>query len=167
MRIHILGICGTFMGGIALLAKSLGHEVNGSDANVYPPMSTQLEEQGIELMNGYDPVHLKSNPDLVIVGNTVSRGNPLVETMLNQKFPYISGPQWLSENILQTRHILAVSGTHGKTTTTGMLCWILESAGLNPGFLVGGLPQNFGVSARIGGDNCFVVEADEYDTAFF
>ncbi|MFB3089993.1 MAG: UDP-N-acetylmuramate:L-alanyl-gamma-D-glutamyl-meso-diaminopimelate ligase, partial [Gammaproteobacteria bacterium] len=167
MRIHILGICGTFMGGIALLAKSLGHEVDGSDANVYPPMSTQLEEQGIELMNGYDPAHLKSNPDLVIVGNTVSRGNPLVETMLNQKFPYISGPQWLSENILQTRHILAVSGTHGKTTTTGMLCWILESAGLNPGFLVGGLPQNFGVSARIGGDNCFVVEADEYDTAFF
>ena len=167
MRIHILGICGTFMGGIALLAKSLGHEVSGSDANVYPPMSTQLEEQGIELMNGYDPAHLKSAPDLVIVGNTVSRGNPLVETMLNHKFPYISGPQWLSEHILQSRHILAVSGTHGKTTTTGMLCWILESAGLNPGFLVGGLPQNFGVSARVGGDNCFVVEADEYDTAFF
>lgn len=167
MRIHILGICGTFMGGVALLAKSLGHEVSGSDANVYPPMSTQLEEQGIELMNGYDPAHLKSNPDLVIVGNTVSRGNPLVETMLNQKFPYISGPQWLSEHILQKRHILAVSGTHGKTTTTGMLCWILESAGLNPGFLVGGLPQNFGVSARLGGDKCFVVEADEYDTAFF
>lgn len=171
MRIHILGICGSFMGGIALLARALGHEVSGSDANVYPPMSTQLEEQGIELMNGYDPEHLKSAPDLIIVGNTLSRGNPLVETMLNHKYPYISGPQWLSEHVLKTRHVLAVSGTHGKTTTTGMLCWILESAGLNPGFLVGGVPQNFGISARLEGQlgesDCFVVEADEYDTAFF
>ncbi len=167
MRIHILGICGTFMGGIALLARSLGHEVSGSDANVYPPMSTQLEEQGIELMEGYDPEHLQPAPDLVIVGNTLSRGNPAVEFILNNKLPYISGPQWVSKHILQTRHVLAVSGTHGKTTTTGMLCWILESAGLNPGFLVGGVPQNFGVSARSGGDKYFVIEADEYDTAFF
>ncbi len=167
MRIHILGICGTFMGGIALLAKALGHEVSGSDANVYPPMSTQLEEQGIELMEGYDPEHLQPTPDLVIVGNTLSRGNPAVEFILNNKLPHISGPQWLSEHILQTKHVLAVSGTHGKTTTTGMLCWILESAGLNPGFLVGGVPQNFGLSARVGGDNYFVIEADEYDTAFF
>lgn len=171
MRIHILGICGTFMGGIALLARSLGHEVSGSDANVYPPMSTQLEEQGIELMEGYDPEHLQPAPDLVIIGNTLSRGNPAVEFILNNKLPYISGPQWVSEHILQTRHVLAVSGTHGKTTTTGMLCWILESAGLNPGFLVGGVPQNFGVSARLGGQlddkAYFVIEADEYDTAFF
>ena len=167
MKIHILGICGTFMGGIALLARALGHEVSGSDANVYPPMSTQLEEQGIELMNGYEPAHLQPAPDLVIVGNTMSRGNPLVETILNSKIPYTSGPQWLSEHILHTRHVLAVSGTHGKTTTTGMLCWILESAGLSPGFLVGGVPQNFGISARMGGDEYFVVEADEYDTAFF
>ena len=167
MRIHILGICGTFMGGIALLAKALGHEVSGSDANVYPPMSTQLEEQGIELMEGYDPEYLQPTPDLVIVGNTLSRGNPAVEFILNNKLPHISGPQWLSEYILKTRHVLAVSGTHGKTTTTGMLCWILESAGLNPGFLVGGIPQNFGVSARPGGDKYFVIEADEYDTAFF
>jgi len=167
MRIHILGICGTFMGGIALLAKAMGHEVSGSDANVYPPMSTQLEEQGIELMEGYDPEYLQPTPDLVIVGNTLSRGNPAVEFILNNKLPHISGPQWLSEYILQTKHVLAVSGTHGKTTTTGMLCWILESAGLNPGFLVGGIPQNFGVSARPGGDKYFVIEADEYDTAFF
>ena len=171
MKIHILGICGTFMGGIALLARTLGHEISGSDANVYPPMSTQLREQGIELMNGYDPAHLQPAPDLVIVGNTMSRGNSLVEYVLNNKLPYISGPQWLSEHILETRHVLAVSGTHGKTTTSGMLCWILESAGLDPGFLVGGVPQNFGVSARLGsqlGENdYFIVEADEYDTAFF
>ena len=167
MRIHILGICGTFMGGIALLARELGHEVSGSDANVYPPMSTQLEEQGIELINGYDPDHLQPAPDLVIIGNTMSRGNPVVEHILNNKLPYVSGPQWLSEHILQSRHVLAVSGTHGKTTTTGMLCWILESAGQNPGFLVGGVPQNFGISARVGEDKYFVIEADEYDTAFF
>lgn len=167
MKIHILGICGVFMGGIALLARELGHEVCGSDANVYPPMSTQLEEQGIELLHGYEPWHLQPAPDLVIIGNSMSRGNPVVEYILNKKLPYISGPQWLSEHILSTRHVLAVSGTHGKTTTTGMLCWILESAGLNPGFLVGGIPQNFGISARLGSDNYFVIEADEYDTAFF
>jgi len=171
MRIHILGICGTFMGGIALLARELGHEVSGSDANVYPPMSTQLEEQGIELMEGYAPEHLQPAPDLVIIGNTLSRGNLAVEFILNNKLPHTSGPQWLSEHILYNRHVLAVSGTHGKTTTTGMLCWILESAGLNPGFLVGGVPQNFGVSARLGGqsddNHFFVIEADEYDTAFF
>jgi len=167
MRIHILGICGSFMGGIALLARALGHEVSGSDANVYPPMSTQLAEQGIELMNGYDPAHLQPAPDLVIIGNAMSRGNPVVEFILNNKLLYVSGPQWLSEHILQTRHVLAISGTHGKTTTTGMLCWILESAGLNPGFLVGGVPQNFGLSARLGGGEYFVIEADEYDTAFF
>jgi UDP-N-acetylmuramate: L-alanyl-gamma-D-glutamyl-meso-diaminopimelate ligase len=166
MRIHILGICGTFMGGIALLARSMGHQVSGSDTNVYPPMSTQLQEQGIELMQGYDPAYLLPAPDLVIVGNAMSRGNPVVELILNNKLPYISGPQWLSEHILQSKHVLAVSGTHGKTTTTGMLCWILESAGLNPGFLVGGVPQNFGISARLG-DKYFVIEADEYDTAFF
>ena len=171
MKIHILGICGTFMGGIALLARSLGHEVSGSDANVYPPMSNQLEEQGIELMDGYKPDHLQPVPDLVIVGNAMSRGNPVVEFILNDKIPYISGPQWLSEHILQTRYVLAVSGTHGKTTTTGMLCWILESVGLNPGFLVGGVPRNFGISARLGNQqdhkSYFVIEADEYDTAFF
>jgi len=155
MKIHILGICGSFMGGIALLARALGHEVSGSDANVYPPMSTQLAEQGIELMNGYDPAHLQPAPDLVIIGNAMSRGNPVVEFILNNKLLYVSGPQWLSEHILQTRHVLAISGTHGKTTTTGMLCWILESAGLNPGFLVGGVPQNFGLSARLGGGRIF------------
>ncbi len=167
MKIHILGICGTFMGGIAVLARSLGHEVSGSDANVYPPMSTQLEDQGIDLMHGYDVAHLQPVPDIVIVGNAMSRGNAVVEYILNNKIPYTSGPQWLSEHLLQSRHVLAVSGTHGKTTTTGMLCWILESAGLNPGFLVGGVPQNFGVSARLGDSQYFVVEADEYDTAFF
>ncbi len=171
MRIHILGVCGAFMGGVALLARELGHEVSGSDANVYPPMSTQLEDQGIELMNGYEPEHLQPAPDLVIVGNAMSRGDPMVETILNNRLPYTSGPQWVSEHILQSRHVLAVSGTHGKTTTTGMLCWILESAGLNPGFLVGSVPQNFAVSARLSGQSsnkgCFVIEADEYDTAFF
>ncbi len=167
MRIHILGICGTFMGGIALLAKALGHEVSGSDSNVYPPMSTQLEEQGIQLMNGYAPTHLQPTPDLVIIGNVMSRGNPVVEFILNHNLPYISGPQWVSEHLLKSNHVLAVSGTHGKTTTTGMLCWILESAGLKPGFLVGGVPQNFGVSARLGESDYFVIEADEYDTAFF
>jgi UDP-N-acetylmuramate: L-alanyl-gamma-D-glutamyl-meso-diaminopimelate ligase len=167
MRIHILGICGTFMGGIALLARALGHEVSGSDANVYPPMSTQLEDQGIQLMNGYEPEHLQPAPDLVIIGNAMSRGNPVVEFILNNKLPYVSGPQWISEHILQSKHVLAISGTHGKTTTTGMLCWILESAGLNPGFLVGGVPQNFGVSSRLGDSKYFVIEADEYDTAFF
>lgn len=167
MHLHILGICGTFMGGIAAIAKSLGHRVTGSDANVYPPMSTQLAELGIELTQGYDPIQLDPAPDLVIIGNAMSRGNPCVEFVLNQNIPYTSGPQWLAEHVLHQRWVLAVSGTHGKTTTTSMLAWILEYAGLNPGFLIGGIPQNFEVSARLGGADFFVIEADEYDTAFF
>lgn len=167
MRIHILGICGTFMGGIALLARALGHEVSGSDANVYPPMSAQLAGQGITLLEGYDPVHLDPAPDLVIIGNALSRGNPAVEYILNNDLKFISGPQWLNENVLQGRHVLAVSGTHGKTTATSILAWILEVGGLNPGFLIGGIAENFGCSARLGGTDYFVVEADEYDTAFF
>jgi UDP-N-acetylmuramate: L-alanyl-gamma-D-glutamyl-meso-diaminopimelate ligase len=167
MHIHILGICGTFMGGIALLAREMGHEVSGSDANVYPPMSTQLEEQGIRLMEGYDPAHLDPEPDMVVIGNALSRGNPTVEYVLNRGLPYTSGPQWLSEHILQGRWVLGVAGTHGKTTTSSMLAWILEYAQLKPGFLIGGIPQNFGVSARAGELPFFVVEADEYDTAFF
>lgn len=155
------------MGGIALLARALGHEISGSDLHVYPPMSTQLQAQGIEIMDGYDPSHLHPAPDLVIVGNAMSRGYPIVETMLNDNIPYISGPQWLSENVLRDRYVLAVSGTHGKTTISTMLCWIFESAGLSPGFLVGGVPQNFGVSARLGETGYFIIEADEYDTAFF
>lgn len=167
MNIHILGICGTFMGSIAVLAKELGHSVSGSDANVYPPMSTQLEAQGIVLMDGYKASHLKNNYDVIVVGNTVSRGNPAVEYMLDARLPYQSGPQWLSQNLLGSRHVLAVSGTHGKTTTSSMLAWILDSAGKNPGFLIGGVAENFGVSARCGESDYFVVEADEYDTAFF
>ena len=167
MRIHILGICGTFMGGIALLARALGHEVSGSDANDYPPMSTQLAGQGITLLEGYDPAHLDPAPDLVIIGNALSRGNPAVEYILNNDLKFISGPQWLNENVLQGRHVLAVSGTHGKTTTTSTLAWILEVGGLNPGFLIGGIAENFSCSARLGGADYFVVEADEYDTAFF
>jgi UDP-N-acetylmuramate: L-alanyl-gamma-D-glutamyl-meso-diaminopimelate ligase len=167
MKIHILGICGTFMGGIALLARELGHEVSGSDANVYPPMSTQLMEQGITLIEGYELSQLEPAPDLVIIGNAMTRGNPCVEHILNHGLRYTSGPQWLSENVLQGRHVLAVSGTHGKTTATSMLAWTLEAEGLNPGFLVGGIPENFGVSARLGGHEYFVIEADEYDTAFF
>lgn len=167
MKIHILGVCGTFMGGIALIARALGHEVSGSDANVYPPMSTQLEAAGIALCEGYDPAHLDPAPDQVVVGNAMSRGNPAVEYMLEQGLRYISGPQWLAENVLQERWVLAVAGTHGKTTTASMLAWILDYAGLQPGFLIGGVPQNFGVSARAGAGPFFVVEADEYDTAFF
>ena len=167
MHLHILGICGTFMGGIALLARALGHKVSGSDANVYPPMSTQLEAAGIELMEGYLPEHLQPAPDVVVVGNAMSRGNPAVEYMLDQGLAYTSGPQWLSEHVLQGRWVLAVAGTHGKTTTASMLAWLLEEAGLNPGFLIGGVPENFGVSARLGENPFFVVEADEYDTAFF
>lgn len=167
MKIHILGICGTFMGGIALLARELGHEVSGSDANVYPPMSTQLREQGISVIEGYDPAQLEAGPDLIIIGNALGRGNPCIEHILNHGMRYISGPQWLNEQVLQGRQVLAVSGTHGKTTTTAMLAWTLEVAGLNPGFLVGGIPENFGVSARLGGPDYFVIEADEYDTAFF
>jgi UDP-N-acetylmuramate: L-alanyl-gamma-D-glutamyl-meso-diaminopimelate ligase len=167
MHIHILGICGTFMGGIALLARSLGHKVTGSDANVYPPMSTQLEAAGIGLMEGYEPAHLDPPPDQVVVGNAMSRGNPAVEYMLERGLRYTSGPQWLAENLLQDRWVLAAAGTHGKTTTASMLAWILEYAGLNPGFLIGGVPLDFGVSARLGDAPFFVVEADEYDTAFF
>ncbi len=165
--IHVLGICGTFMGGLALLAREMGHSVSGCDENVYPPMSTQLENAGIQLMNGYLSGHLSSRPDQVVVGNFLRRGFPIVETLLNQNIPYTSGPQWLAENILKDRWVLAVSGTHGKTTVSSMLAWILEFAGLQPGFLIGGVPGNFGVSARLGAGRHFVVEADEYDTAFF
>jgi len=167
MHIHILGICGTFMGGIALLARALGHQVSGSDANVYPPMSSQLEGVGITLQEGYDPAHLQPAPDCVVVGNAMSRGNPAVEYMLDAGLPYISGPQWLAEHVLRDRWVLAVAGTHGKTSTASLLAWILEDAGINPGFLIGGVPRNFGVSARLGDAPFFVVEADEYDTAFF
>ena len=167
MHIHILGICGTFMGSLAVLAKELGHRVTGSDANVYPPMSTQLEAQGIELMQGYDPAHLEPAPDLVVIGNALSRGNPAVEHVLNRGLAYVSGPQWLADHVLQGRWVMGVAGTHGKTTTTSMLAWVLEDAGMSPGFLIGGVPQNFAVSARLGGTDFFVVEADEYDSAFF
>ncbi len=188
MRLHILGICGTFMGGVAALARELGHTVEGSDANVYPPMSTQLETLGIRLMSGYAAEYLQPAPDLVVVGNAMTRGNPAVEFMLDQRLPYISGPQWLGETVLAKRDVLAVAGTHGKTTTTSLLAHLLESTGMAPGFLVGGVPGNFDVSARLGGiesssappdddrsmqqrhagTGCpFVIEADEYDTAFF
>ena len=172
MRLHILGICGTFMGGVAALARELGHAVEGSDANVYPPMSTQLEALGIGLMSGYAAEHLQpgpdhARPDLVVVGNAMTRGNPAVEYMLDARLRYISGPQWLGETVLAERDVLAVAGTHGKTTTTSLLAHLLESAGMAPGFLVGGVPGNFGVSARLGQGKPFVIEADEYDTAFF
>ncbi|MCQ8181399.1 UDP-N-acetylmuramate:L-alanyl-gamma-D-glutamyl-meso-diaminopimelate ligase [Methylomonas sp. SURF-1] len=167
MHIHILGICGTFMGGLALIARELGYTVSGSDQNVYPPMSTQLEQQGIKLMNGYKAENLDVKPDLVVVGNAMSRGNPEVEAVLNLGLPYISGPQWLAEHVLQHKWALAVAGTHGKTTTTSMLSWILEHNGFKPGFLIGGIPLNFGISARLGESDFFVIEADEYDCAFF
>jgi UDP-N-acetylmuramate: L-alanyl-gamma-D-glutamyl-meso-diaminopimelate ligase len=167
MHIHILGICGTFMGGIAAIAKSLGHHVTGSDQNVYPPMSTQLEELGIELTQGYDVSQLEPAPDIVVIGNAMSRGNPCVEYILDKGLPYTSGPEWLKHNLLQKSWVLAVAGTHGKTTTASMLAWILEYAGLKPGFLIGGIVQNFGLSARVGQTPFFVIEADEYDTAFF
>ena len=167
MHIHILGICGTFMGSLALLAKAKGLRVSGCDANVYPPMSTQLQEQGIELLEGYRVEHLHPAPDLVVVGNALSRGNPCVECVLDNNIPYTSGPEWLAREILQQRWVLAVAGTHGKTTTSSMLAWILEHAGMAPGFLIGGVPGNFGLSARLGDTPFFVVEADEYDTAFF
>jgi UDP-N-acetylmuramate: L-alanyl-gamma-D-glutamyl-meso-diaminopimelate ligase len=167
MHLHILGICGTFMGGIALLARALGHEVSGSDVNVYPPMSTQLAEAGIALHEGYDYDPSSYAPDLVVIGNALGRGNPAVEAALNAGLAYTSGPQWLQEYVLQGRWVLAVSGTHGKTTTSAMLAHILEDAKLAPGFLVGGVPKNFGQSARLGGTPFFVIEADEYDTAFF
>ncbi len=167
MHIHILGICGTFMGGLALLARELGHTVSGSDTNVYPPMSTQLEEQGITLLQGYKPEHLKPVPDIVVIGNALSRGNPAVEAVLDQGLRYISGAQWLLDYVLQDRWVLAVAGTHGKTSTASLLAWLLDDNNLSPGFLIGGIPGNFGVSARLGETPFFVVEADEYDTAFF
>lgn len=176
MHIHILGICGTFMGGVAALARESGHRVTGCDANVYPPMSTQLESMGIELIQGFGPEQADIGADVFVVGNVIRRGTPLMEEILNRGLPYCSGPQWLAENVLRDRWVLAVAGTHGKTTTSSMLAWILEDAGLAPGFLIGGIPQNFGVSARLPGqpkqdpDSAspfFVIEADEYDTAFF
>ncbi|KLU17356.1 MULTISPECIES: UDP-N-acetylmuramate:L-alanyl-gamma-D-glutamyl-meso-diaminopimelate ligase [Xenorhabdus] len=167
MHIHILGICGTFMGGLAILARAQGHEVTGSDANVYPPMSTLLEKQGIELIRGYDPAQLDPAPDVVIIGNAMTRGNPCVEAVLDRGIPYTSGPQWLHDHILPERWVLAVAGTHGKTTTAGMVAWILEECGYKPGFLIGGVPGNFDVSAHIGESPFFVIEADEYDCAFF
>jgi len=167
MHVHILGICGTFMGGIAAIAKSLGYKVTGSDRNVYPPMSTQLKELGIELSEGYDESQFEPMPDMVIIGNAMARSNPAVEYVLNRNLPYTSGPQWLLDHLLKDRWVLAVAGTHGKTTTTSMLAWILEDAGLSPGFLIGGVPENFGISARIGESPFFVIEADEYDSAFF
>ena len=170
MHIHILGICGTFMGGIAQLARATGHRVTGCDAGVYPPMSTQLEAAGIELVEGYGADQTKLQPDCYVIGNAISRGNPLLEEILDRGLPYVSGPQWLADNVLHGRWVLAVAGTHGKTTTSAMLSWILEDAGLSPGFLIGGVPMNFGVSARLSGaltdSPFFVIEADEYDTAF-
>ena len=167
MHIHILGICGTFMGGVAALAKAAGHDVTGCDGNVYPPMSTQLRELGIEVHEGFDADQLDVEPDCVVVGNVMSRGTEVVEAMLERGLSFTSGPRWLADNVLRGRHVLAVAGTHGKTTTASMLAFILEHAGLSPGFLIGGLPANFGVSARYGEAPFFVVEADEYDTAFF
>ncbi|MBT1451713.1 UDP-N-acetylmuramate:L-alanyl-gamma-D-glutamyl-meso-diaminopimelate ligase [Glaciecola sp. XM2] len=167
MHVHILGICGTFMGGIAAIAKSLGHTVTGSDRNVYPPMSTQLEQLGITLYEGYSAEQFTPTPDIVIIGNAMARGNPAVEYVLDRNLPYTSGPQWLLDHLLKDRWVLAVAGTHGKTTTSSMLTWILEDCGLAPGFLIGGVPENFGISARIGESPFFVIEADEYDSAFF
>jgi len=172
MHIHILGICGTFMGGLAALAKEAGYKVTGCDVNVYPPMSTQLRAQGIELIEGFGPHQMSLQPDMYVIGNVVSRGNPLMEAIMNRGLPYISGPQWMGEHILRDKWVLAVAGTHGKTTTASMLAWILEDAGFQPGFLIGGVPMNFGISARLGGAggdgaSFFVIEADEYDTAFF
>ncbi|MDO8419623.1 MAG: Mur ligase domain-containing protein, partial [Rubrivivax sp.] len=167
MHLHILGICGTFIGGLAALAREAGHRVTGCDAQVYPPMSDQLRTLGIELVEGYGADQMKLAPDVFVVGNVVTRGNPLMEAVLDAGACYTSGPQWLAEHLLQGRHVLAVAGTHGKTTTTAMLAWILDQAGLQPGFLVGGVPLNFGLSARLGTGRCFVIEADEYDTALF
>ncbi|HZX24112.1 MAG TPA: UDP-N-acetylmuramate:L-alanyl-gamma-D-glutamyl-meso-diaminopimelate ligase [Woeseiaceae bacterium] len=167
MHIHIIGICGTFMGGIAGLAKAAGHRVTGCDREVYPPMSEELARLGIEVTEGWDPGQLEPAPDVVVIGNVMSRGNPLVEAVLEQGLPYTSGPAWLAEHVLAGRRVLAVAGTHGKTTTSSLLAWILEANGLEPGFLIGGVPLDFGASARLGGSDLFVVEADEYDTAFF
>ncbi|MEG0279311.1 MAG: UDP-N-acetylmuramate:L-alanyl-gamma-D-glutamyl-meso-diaminopimelate ligase [Morganella sp. (in: enterobacteria)] len=167
MHIHILGICGTFMGSLAILARSQGHKVTGADQNVYPPMSDLLTEQGIDLIQGYDPAQLEPRPDIVVIGNAMKRGNPCVEAVLNLGIPYTSGPQWLHDHVLPERWVLAVAGTHGKTTTAGMLAWILEDCGYQPGFLIGGVPGNFDVSATLGNSPFFVIEADEYDCAFF
>jgi len=167
MHIHILGICGTFMGGIATIARQAGHKVTGCDADVYPPMSSQLEAQGIHLIEGYGAEQLSLKPDLWVIGNVVTRGTALVEEILDRNEPYVSGPHWLAESILRSKCVLAVAGTHGKTTTSAMLAWILEAAGKNPGFLIGGVPQDFGASARLTDSRLFVIEADEYDTAFF
>ena len=167
MHVHILGICGTFMGGIAAIARSAGHRVTGSDRNVYPPMSTQLEALGIEVTEGFEAAQLDPVPDVIVVGNVMTRGQPVVEAMLERGIPYASGPEWLSREVLGNRWVLAVAGTHGKTTTSSLLTWILEHAGLAPGFLIGGVPANFDTSARLGGEPFFVIEADEYDTAFF
>ena len=166
-RIHILGICGTFMGGIALIARELGYTVTGSDQSIYPPMSETLQAAGIQVQEGYDPAHLRPLPDLLIVGNAISRGNPQLEYALNKNLLYTSGPQWLAEQVLHKRHVLAVAGTHGKTTTSSILAWILDQAGLNPGYLIGGVPLNFAATAALGKSPYFVIEADEYDTAFF
>jgi UDP-N-acetylmuramate: L-alanyl-gamma-D-glutamyl-meso-diaminopimelate ligase len=167
MHVHILGICGTFMGGIAAIAKAAGHRVTGSDRNVYPPMSTQLEALGIELTSGFEAAQLTPRPDVVVVGNVMTRGVPVIEALLESGIPYASGPEWLAREVLRGVHVLGVAGTHGKTTTSSMLAWILEHAGLEPGFLIGGVPGNFSISARLGGRKVFVIEADEYDTAFF
>src|SRR5580658_1269571 len=167
MHVHILGIGGTFMGGVAAIAKAAGFRVTGADLNVYPPMSTQLEALGIQFVQGYGAEQLDLKPDIVVVGNALSRGSPVVEAMLDRGMAYTSGPEWLAEHVLREKHVIAVAGTHGKTTTTAMLTWILEDAGLAPGFLVGGVPGNFDASARFGRGRCFVIEADEYDTAFF
>ena len=168
MHVHILGICGTFMGGIAAIAKAAGHRVTGSDKNVYPPMSTQLEALGIELISGFEAAQLKPRPDVVVVGNVMTRGVPVIEALLDSGIPYTSGPEWLAREVLRDVHVLGVAGTHGKTTTSSMLAWILEHAGLAPGFLIGGVPGNFSSSARFApGTRYFVIEADEYDTAFF
>jgi UDP-N-acetylmuramate: L-alanyl-gamma-D-glutamyl-meso-diaminopimelate ligase len=167
MHVHILGICGTFMGGVAALARAAGFTVTGSDRNVYPPMSTQLEALGITLTEGFEAAQLSPAPDVVVVGNVMTRGQPVIEALLESRLPYLSGPEWLSREVLRERWVLAVAGTHGKTTTAALLAWILEHAGRNPGFLIGGVPANFGQSARLGGGPLFVIEADEYDTAFF
>jgi UDP-N-acetylmuramate: L-alanyl-gamma-D-glutamyl-meso-diaminopimelate ligase len=167
MHVHILGVCGTFMGGVAAIARAAGHRVSGSDRNVYPPMSTQLQALGIELIEGYGAEQLAANPDMVVVGNVMTRGQPVIEALLDRNLPYASGPEWLAREVLRDRWVLAVAGTHGKTTTASLLAWILEHAGLEPGFLIGGVPANFGTSARLGAAPFFVIEADEYDTAFF
>ena len=167
MHVHILGISGTFMGGIAAIARAAGHRVTGSDRNVYPPMSTQLESLGIDVIQGFEAAQLDPAPDIVVVGNVMTRGQPVIEALLERGLPYMSGPEWLSREVLKDRWVLAVAGTHGKTTTSSLLAWILEHAGLAPGFLIGGVPANFDTSARLGREPFFVIEADEYDTAFF